>query len=496
MIVVLALISFWIESKSQIHYPDERWPLGTNEFPGTEGSGNAWVHFKADTVEIEEAELNMDFESTVAVANGTDGELLFYSNGCEVRGANGQQLENGQNLNPGMLHDWVCEIGYTVPRGMMALRMPENPDRWILLHLGGSYDAVRKLIYGPFYFSEIDMAANGGSGAIVSKNNILEEGELEPFAVVRHGNGRDWWVVIPEYGTSNYQIWLLSPQGISQFAQQSIGPAIGCRRVGSSVFSADGSKYARTNNCLAVSFDFDRCSGVFSNPVMLERPPHTIGGGGLAFSENNRWLYATSSLCIFRADLGSPVPFLDSLFKQPYFEGVSEYVFGTSLAYLQAAPDGKLYLNAQHRERFLSGLVLSNDTFQYEPAILELPVAAVRTLPHFPNFRLFDLPESPCDSLGIDGPTVNEEARPANLYGITAYPNPTDGKVAIDFRFPSVKELEISVFDVLGRCHRRTFCPANTPTFYLDLLECPSGIYQLRIDWGVGEMTWKTIVVQ
>ena len=73
------------------------------------------------------------------------------------------------------------------------------------------------------------------------------------------------------------------------------------KKIGGSVFSADGSLYARTNNCGAVVCHFDRCSGLFSNPIFMERPGGDYGDGGLAFSDNNRWLYATSNLCIFRA---------------------------------------------------------------------------------------------------------------------------------------------------------------------------------------------------
>ncbi len=494
-IIFLFLFSLGLKLKSQIHYPDERWPAGTNEFPGSAGYGNAWIHFLPDTVLVEEAELNMDFESTVAVATGTSGELLFYSNGCEVRGADGTLLEDGQGLNPGSLHDWVCETGYTVPRGMVPLPLPGSQSRWILLHTGGKYDAVRKLVYGPFYFTEIDMAANAGTGTVISKNNILADGELEPFAVVRHGNGRDWWVVIPEYGTNNYQIWLLNPEGFSMYAQQSIGPAIGCRRVGSSVFSSDGSKYARTNNCLSVVLDFDRCGGFFSNPVALERPPYTLGGGGLAFSPDNRWLYETSSLSIFRADLDSPSPFLDSLFKQPYYEGVSEYVFGTSLAYMQPAPDGKIYMNSQHREKFLSGLNIENDTFQYQPAVLELPITVVRTLPHFPNFRLYDLHDSPCDTLGIDGPVVAVSEPEIKPEKIRIYPNPAGRWVTITSAPSVVSIVKVSIFDELGKEVFRTDLPVSPKPLYLQLPLMTSGIYLIKISFQNGQMIWKKLVV-
>jgi hypothetical protein len=420
---------------AQSHYPDEWWPVGINEYPGTPGYGNAWLRFEDGVPSVQPADLNMNFEAAVAVATDTLGHLLFYSNGCEIRGADGQLLENGEGLNPGSLHDWVCgQVGYTAPRSMTALPIPGNPSRWALLHLGGNYDPSRKMVYGPLYLTEVDMATNGGKGAVADKNAVIADGDLEPFAIVRHGNGRDWWVIIPEYGTNRYQIRMLSPQGLSPAVVQAIGPAIGCRRVGSSIFSQDGSKYARTNSCQAVVMDFDRCAGVFSSPIPLQRDVGILGGGGLAFSPDNRWLYATTDLCIFRADLAEPSPFLDSLYKRPYAyvdePPISQYVYGTSLTYMQAAPDGRLYMAARHRERYYPRFTIQDDAYAFEPEGFKLPVPTVRTLPHFPNFRLFDLQGSLCDTLGING-SVSTLTPQGEDFTVHLSPNPFDGQLVV-----------------------------------------------------------------
>ena len=144
--------------------------------------------------------------------------------------------------------------------------------------------------------------------------------------------------------------------------------------------------------------------------MVLPRDPGMLGGGGLAFSPDNRWLYATTDLFIFRADLSADVPFLDSLYKRPYyfvdFPPVSEYVYGTSLTYMQQAPDGRIYMSSRHRERYYTRFSLfEDDTYAFEPQGQVAPVPIVRTLPNFPNFRLYDLQGSICDTLGIDGST-------------------------------------------------------------------------------------------
>lgn len=220
-------------AQTQPHHPDEWWPLGVNEYSGTTGYGNAWLRFINGKPVVQPAALNMNFEASAAVAADGAGKLLFYSNGCEIRTADGELMPNGEGLNPGELHDWVCGVtGYTAPRNMTALPWPGHPSRWVLLHLGGAYHPSHKMLYGPLYLTVIDMAANGGKGAVVSKNEVIATGNLEPFSIVRHGNGRNWWVVTPEYHTNRYQIRLLSPQGLGAPVVQSIGPVIGCRRIG------------------------------------------------------------------------------------------------------------------------------------------------------------------------------------------------------------------------------------------------------------------------
>jgi hypothetical protein len=74
-------------SAQQSHHPDEWWPIGTTEFVGTPGYGQAWLHFQNGVPVVQPAAFNMNFEATVAVASDTSGQVLFYSNGCEIRNA-------------------------------------------------------------------------------------------------------------------------------------------------------------------------------------------------------------------------------------------------------------------------------------------------------------------------------------------------------------------------------------------------------------------------
>ena len=64
--------------------------------------------------------------------------------------------------------------------------------------------------------------------------------------------------------------------------------------------------------------------------------------------------------------------------------------------------------------------VLCSETRHYAK-----PQNVVRTLPNFPNFRLYDLQGSICDTLGIDGSTYAGQA-PAPVPDMQISPNPFD----------------------------------------------------------------------
>ena len=113
---------------------DAVWPMGTNEFSNTGGYGNAIVRFKDDSVFVEKADLRMNFESTVSAISDSLGNLLFYTNGCYIATASTDTMPNGEGLNPGAIHEWVCpENGYISHRGAMILPMPGSNHLFYIL---------------------------------------------------------------------------------------------------------------------------------------------------------------------------------------------------------------------------------------------------------------------------------------------------------------------------------------------------------------------------
>lgn len=464
---------------------DNVWPGGLNEYPEWPGNGQYLIRFDQGEPEVEPADLGLNFESTVAAYSDSAGQLLYYTNGCAIFNANGDTLHHGGGLNPGIVADWTCgKTGYICPRGAMFIPWPGYEDKYcFLLHMGMDYAPDRGLTYGPFYASFISKLGVAGIGTVFYKNEIFLSPSyvsgftktFEPFAVVRHGNGRDWWIIIPEYGKNKYHIFLVIPQGIYEQPEQIIGTAMKCTRIGSSTFSPDGAQYARQQNCGVQVMDFNRCTGHFSNPRWIPAPESGFGGGGVAFSTDNDQLITDSYLAVLKADLTQTNPVFDTLV---YPDGI----FGTSLHHMQYGPDGRLYFNSLQRTQYLPTLA---DPFGPNPVFEQkgvvLPVYSVRSLPYFPNYRLYDFPDSPCDTLGIDTPVATHAPEPAA--SVNAWPNPVSNTWRLEVASSSGRLL---IFDLTGRVMWQENLGGDGASLSIPVQDWPSGMYfwQLRLSGG------------
>ena len=469
---------------------DRTWITGMHEYPDTPGYNNVTLKFSPGSIDIQEVDLRMNFESTVGAISDSSGNLLFYTNGCHIANASGDTMPGSDGLNPGEMHDWTCgKTGYVCPRGVLILPLPDNPNVYYLFHMGARYDAIRKLTYGPLYYTVVDMQLDGGRGAVVTKNNLVTDGDLEPFTAVRHGNGRDWWIVTPEYATNIYRLFLLGPGGLQGPYTQSIGSVMPCRRIGSSTFSLRGDKFARAQNCQAIVFDFDRCAGTFYNPLLLDLPDNSVGGGGVAFSPNSERLLVATQLQIYQADLTLAAPKLDSAFEWNYYQ------WGVRLQYMQYTPDGQILLNHMHRTNYFSVLEnpeASGEGLHFVPKGLPLPVYSARTLPNYPNYRLYDLPGSACDTLGIDGPTATSEPQHIrNQTWVQLSPNPASDHVEIASGQAPIPPVRIRCYTTAGHLVLDQSHPAHLRLYRLDVSALTSGCYLMEIILGDQSRIWK-----
>jgi hypothetical protein len=470
--------------------PDQYWIGGFEQYPNVQGYADYTIRFDpSGAVSIDTLDWGIPFESTAAAISDSLGKLVLATNGCVIVDGSGNIVPGGETLNPGPLHDEVCGItGYVAPKGAMFLPMPGHPDTYILLHSGARYDPFHGVIYGPLYYSKVVLS--NGSATVVESNHQLLTGNLEPFCAVRHGNGRDWWIVQPVFETNRYQLFLLTPNGFSGPWTYDQGVALTGRHIGSATFAPNGAHFARFNpDQGAVVLDFDRCGGLFSNPRFVPTPVHFIPGGGVAFSPSGEKLLTTSQSTLYEADLSSLAPAFDTVFYL-----FDNWKWGTTMQYFQYSPDHRLFVSSQSRTKYFNEI-----TFGAPPGVdkivfksIQLPVYTARSLPNNPNFQLLDLSGSVCDTLGINTPvSATDEADNPCLALIKIAPNPTTDV----FYLPDTGCMvaHIQLYDLTGRLSRE-FKASDGARYQVGFL--PAGFYVVKLLTSTGQVVSRPLVIQ
>jgi Secretion system C-terminal sorting domain len=478
---------------------DNIWLGGLNEYSGEAGNGNYMIRFDSGSPVVDSVNVKMNFESTVASICDSLGNLKYYSNGCQLNkvfgaGVYGATTYDGGNfspINPGWIRDSSCPaIGYIAPRGMMMVEDAEKPQYLTsVFTMGMHYDEKWGLIYGPFNYSSIHPFSSAVPSPILPLilAPVAQVRRYEPFSVVRHGNGRNYWVIVPEYAKNKYHIFFVGLDYVMSIPDQEIGPIMKCD-IGSTVFSPDGTKFARVHNCGVTVMNFDRCTGQLSNPIYLSRPTHTFGGGGAVFSPDAKKLIVSSQLAILEANLELPSPVLDTLIP-------ASAILGNSLGLMQEGPDGNIYFSSMQRTRQMPVL---KDPFGSSPVfyLLDLPVNSVRSIPHFPNFRLYDFSNSPCDTLGINTPVATVEIKPTKPE-IFVQPNPANNFV--DIIWKSTENIRPEWIEIIGLdgkiFYKNIVSPYSVHLTSIDLSNFSNGFYLINLKFNNQVLTKKLVII-
>ena len=336
------------------------------------------------------------------------------------------------------------------------------------------------------------MSLNGGLGSVISKNQVLINDSMNvgKISACKHGNGRDWWIVIHRVNSNKFIKFLVTPYGINGPYFQNIG-SYRMDDAGQAKFSPDGTRYAyfhyRSNSDLDV-FDFDRCTGTLSN-WRNDTLPFEFGNVGCAFSSNSQMMYVGNILNIYQYDLSinnllatrNIVAVWDS-FK----EGGS---LGTYLCLPELAPDGKIYLttgNGTHYMHVINNPDVYGMGCNVAQHSLLLPAYYFNTLPNHPNYFLGPAPGNPCNNLGIP-PAPYEGVKKIQVFG-----NPTNDKFTL--WFPPDKDVGVlEIYDVNGECIRTERVSQWSQYKTVDIGEFGAGVYFCRMRWPDGEGSVKVV---
>lgn len=450
------------------------WAAGYTENLDAVTNGRLLIEPFSDEVLTQDFDSPVQFESTMAGVYAPDGEILFYTNGCHIYGANHEIIPGGENLNPGEIHDLACDdYGYLAPKGASIATFRTRPDLYFLVHLGVENTIVNSISYGPLYLTRIQHDTLTGEVSVLSKNEVLIAEGVDPFELVRHANGNDWWLLTNTFGTDEYHKILLSPEGAALHETQNVGydfPFPPCRWQRSLSASPSGERLVRFNaKCGAQYLTFDRCSGELTATGFSHVETEYFGGGGSVFSANSDFVYLSRWYRVSKVAFDAPPDTLRVSFQPP--PG-----FGGSFAHLFRDPFGRIYIAPSASEPYLHVVEPGDDSPDTAMVAFEglmLPHRIQRTIPHYPNYLLGPVTGSVCDTLMITS-TEDAQLEPVRL---RLYPNPASELTTLEMDFSGHKQLLL--YDALGRLVKRVDTEARSEQ--LLLADLRPGVYLLQV---------------
>lgn len=352
-----------------------------------------------------------------------EGNLQFYANGCQIINYENEVMENGDDLSPGYFQSIECDnspYAYDSYQDMLILPLPGQPGRYVYFH----HTIEMDIVSGKILYTEVDMNANNGKGEVSKKNQVLRGPVVREAVInaIRHGNGRDWWIIIPEEYVNVYNLYLLTPDTIlGPFTQNwEDNEASMFVKTGWNVFfSPDGNIFGRVTLTYNPSkfnqvflYDFNRCTGALSNPKVIKVEDPNVYASWAAISPNSRFMYfQIAQKKLFQYDLQAPDIEASAELIAEYDGFTTPLGFSTAFHAMALAPNNKIYMCCTsgiyyyHTIHKPDELGIACDFRQHD---LELPTVNNTQMPLYPNFRLGPLDGSPCDTLGLDNlPVAN-----------------------------------------------------------------------------------------
>ena len=482
---------------------DNIWLFGYSSDPDTSIFGGSVLDFNKQPTDIFYQYREMNFDVTNASICDTSGNLLFYTNGIYIADASHQPMENGDGINLGEYADNHQIYGYILDQGAFAIPKPSSKSLYYLFHSAKDYPNTQVSYHSPkLYYSLINMNLNNGLGSVVEKNQIVIDDILMAgnITATKHSNGRDWWILVRKYESNQYYRLLVSPDGIDNQGIQEIGISFSIG-IGQSVFSPDGSKYVVYNGNyiweggLLNIYDFDRCSGLLSDPIQAANidSAYTLGA---AISTNSRYLYLSSFNYIYQYDLEAN-DILGSKDTVAVYDGYELKIaptigIPTRFSLMQLAPDGKIYISIPGGVNVLH--VINNPNEAGEACDVAqhsvfLPTYNSRTMPNFPNYRLGASSE-PCDSIVSTNDIffVNEN--------IKVYPNPTKGTIHLELNRETESNREFLLYDMTGKFVTSYLIPKGQKRVNFNIATLQSGIYYYKCKLEEGTSNGKIILIK
>ena len=470
-------------------YKNNKWLWGESGNPILP-YGGAKMEFNNNVRTIIPETHNMFFSDCFSGLSDKNDNWFVYSNGSAICNKNNDTLVNGFGLS--MVSNIWAYTGLPFPALCVLLPGDTMNNRHYIFHantFGGNLPHSLQLFY-----SVIDPIAANGRGEVISKNNLIINDSLDVgnILAVRHANGRDCWVIAKRFRMNKFYSILVTPDSVyapNLFITQAPPSRLG----GQACFTPDGSHYASFSNTASQLeiYDFDRCTGMLNN---YKRKFITNNMAGFtSFSPNSRFLYISSIDTLWQLALQAPDVLASQTFIAKY-DGFVDSTFNnyTLFWWHWLAPDGKIYIVSSSQARVLH--VINNPDMpglacDFQQHAVSIPTVNNWTTPTSINLALYQLPGSPCDTLGVGNPKMQNTN---SILKIT--PNPNDGIFSIEYTPQRISGM-LYLHDINGK---EVFIEYISPFSSIKNINLSSvltsGIYAVRLVFGSSNLTGKFLI--
>ena len=439
--LIISCFLLILNVKSYGQKEDHHWLIGIDIEPEIEDTifGNTSFNFNYDPVKIYyQTKHKINMAGGNATLCDKEGNLALYSNGQILMDEDNQFIEDTINYDHNLLShcmEWENDnrgnenkpklTGLFLFQRVLLLPVKEK----IMVVYNTSTYCQDKHIYR-VVTSLIDTDTLNSIKRILIKDSIVYNIDtlISSLHAVRHGNGKDWWVVTFTRGYEYMVSFLVTENGVNYHDKVKTGN-IKMNNTnltdGQITFSPDGRQIVlytsnRFNHIAGGGFcvwDFNRCDGTISNlrNVVSSQPSLEFGA---AFSHDSKYIYISNGTHIKQYDPYSAKYKLDektvAVYDSFYYEvpgpNPNNIKFWVSFGQLKLGPDGRIYIYPHSAtNQYLSVMNYPHENYKKTDVrqhSIFTPRIFTRTVPNIPEFRLGPDDGSPCDTLGLDNHPV------------------------------------------------------------------------------------------
>lgn len=495
IVVLMIVLLFNQKVLSQDNLRNQNWVIGMSPMVNFSFQGNLSINNSMGS-------LPGGFDNSCI--SDVDGNFLFVDIGFGIFDKSGLLIDNSKDINCPYGDSLAKFLSHMARTPQTSIILPKKGQEYYVISTGMSDSVASDLIenanyqgYDVLNYSVVDMNLNNGLGGVTTKNKVLLDKQQyanTALTAVRHGNGKDWWLVKADCWKHQYQTFLVQEDTILGPYYYTYPDTVNYWTYYSEIhFSDDGSKMAsniqvQTSQPLSTSyalynrldvFDFDRCNGTFSNQHFYVIPNDTTsypwedGLVGLCFSPNSKLLYGINTYNIYQIDLSDT-----NRYNAIHIHGPDDSlnVF-PSYHSGKCGPDGKLYIGNFDGTR--NAMSYINDPNERGGAACNfVPKGIVQPYnnnllnpPNMPNYGLGWLPGCAPASVPLT---------PLQAASFSIYPNPASNYIQL--RYSSTTTGQFVLFDLLGHKVLEQVLHANEIETTVNVQHLPFGLYTYKVN--------------